>query len=227
MTVIPFRTHPRAPVARHGFDAAYVERLGKGEPLTEAHFYAYFGDLIRIKARGRHLSAAAADDIVQETLFRVVRTLHAPEAGLRTPGCLGAFVNSVCNNVLLERYRDQRRHQPPADEPPPPPDTVTPSPEAQLLSKEKQQAVREVLDRMSPEKRELLREVLLEEHDREEVCRRNHVSPDYLRVQLHRAKNEFRALYAEREKALANGTSRPTAGWPGGRPPSARTTSES
>jgi RNA polymerase sigma-70 factor (ECF subfamily) len=111
-------------------------------------------------------------------------------------------VNGVCNNVLRERYRDQKRHQPPAEEPAVLPDTTTPSPEAQLLTKERQQAVREVIERMSPEKSRLLREVLLEEGDREEICRRYSVSPDYLRVLIHRAKKEFRDLYVEREKPL-------------------------
>jgi DNA-directed RNA polymerase specialized sigma24 family protein len=115
-------------VTRQGFDAAYIERLGQGDSQTEAHFFAYFGELILIKARARRLPKVLADEILQETLLRVLRTLRSPEDGLRSPECLGAFVTGVCNNVLRERYRDQKRHQPPAEEPAVLPDTTTPAP---------------------------------------------------------------------------------------------------
>lgn len=197
MVVVRFRS-PRTAVARQGFDAAYVERLGKDDPQTVRHFCAYFGDLIRIKARARRLSPSAADDVRQETFLRVFRTLRH-DGGLRTAECLGAFVNSVCNNVLLERFREQKRHEPPAEEPLPQPDTVTPSPEARLITEDGKAAVRRVLASMTPDNRRLLRAILLDEADRADVCRELGVSPDYLRVLLHRAKKEFRSLYVERE----------------------------
>jgi RNA polymerase sigma-70 factor (ECF subfamily) len=188
-------------VTRHGFDAAYIERLGRGDAQTEAHFSAYFGELIRIKARARRLPPSLADDVRQETLLRVLRTLRAP-AGLKTAECLGAFVNGVCNNVLRERVRDQKRHEPPADDDARPvPDTRTPSPEAQLLTTERKAAVRRVLDTMAPHNSRLLRAILLEEQPRDEICREFGVTAEYLRVLLHRAKKEFRRLYSDREGA--------------------------
>jgi RNA polymerase sigma-70 factor (ECF subfamily) len=189
----------RTDVTKHGFDAAYVERLGAGDPQTEGHFSAYFGELILVKARARRLTQAMAEDVRQETLVRVLRTLRFP-GGLRAAECLGAFVNSVCNNVLREGFRDKKRHQPPAEEPAPQPDTVTPSPEARLIAEERRQAVRRVIGAMSPEKSRLLREILLDERGRDEVCREFRVTPEYLRVLLHRAKLEFRALYVERKE---------------------------
>jgi len=192
---------------RQSFDAAYVERLGSRDPQTERHFCAYFGELILIKARSRHLPPALAEDVRQETFLRVLRTLRTP-GGLRIPECLGAFVNSVCNNVLRERYRDQKRHEPPGEEPAPIRDTATPSPEAQLVSREAMAAVRRVLDKMTTHNSRLLRAILLEERDRRGLCREFGVSQDYLRVLLHRAKQEFRALYEEPE-VLASGDARP------------------
>ena len=191
-------------MSRQGFDAAYLQRLGEGDSQTERHFCAYFGDLIRIKARARHLTQTRAEDIRQETFLRVLRTLRSP-GGLRTAECLGAFVNSVCNNVLREGFRDKKRHEPPAEEPAPLPDTVTPSPEAQLITQEGKASVRRVLEMMTPHNSRLLRAILLDERDREEICREFKVTPDYLRVLLHRAKKEFRALYVEQERP-----------WPGG-----------
>jgi RNA polymerase sigma-70 factor (ECF subfamily) len=197
MVVIPFRPQRNA-VTRQGFDAAYIERLGNEDPQTVQHFCAYFGQLIHIKARARRVSSTLAEDVRQETFLRVLRTLKSP-GGLRTAECLGAFVNSVCNNVLLERFRDQKRHEPPSEEPAPLPDTETPSPEAQLITREGKEAVRRVLDAMTPQNRRLLCAILLEEGDREDVCREFGVTPDYLRVLLHRAKKEFRALFSGAE----------------------------
>jgi RNA polymerase sigma-70 factor (ECF subfamily) len=201
MVIVRFRS-PRTAVMRQGFDAVYLERLRRGDPATQDHFSAYFGELILIKARARHLCPTEADDVRQKTFERVFQRLGSPD-GLRSAEALGAFVNGVCNNVLHEHYREQKRHQPPAEEPDPGPDTRTPSPEAQLITKERQQAVREVMEAMSPDNGRLLREVLLDERDRSEVCRELNVSPDYLRVLIHRAKKEFRALYVDRERASA------------------------
>ncbi len=194
----------RAKVNRQAFDSAYVERLGKGDAQTEGHFFAYFGELILIKARARRLAHAVAEDVRQETFFRVLQTLRAP-GGLRRAEALGAFVNSVCNNVLRERYRDQKRHQPPQEEPAPLPDHATPNAEAQLIAEERKTLVHRVIDDLPPKDRDLLLSVLMEEREKDEVCRRLGVNRDYLRVLLHRAKNQFRARYLEQEKA-AGGT---------------------
>jgi RNA polymerase sigma-70 factor (ECF subfamily) len=55
--------------------------------------------------------------------------------------------------------------------------------------------VREILEQLSERDRRLLREVFLEERDKDEVCRDFGVDRDYLRVLLHRAKQSFKSLY--------------------------------
>src|SRR3954464_8629246 len=108
------RFNRRAALDRHSFDALYLERLRAGDSDTERHFCGYFNDLIRLKVRSRGL-AAAFDDIRQETLLRVLRTLRSAD-GLRDPGALGAFVNAVCGNVMLETGRSRKTQ---GAEPPP------------------------------------------------------------------------------------------------------------
>lgn len=44
----------------------------------------------------------------------------------------------------------------------------------------------------------LLKAVFIDERDRDEVCREFGVDRDYLRVLLHRAKQEFKAEYMKR-----------------------------
>src|ERR1700684_2637174 len=90
------------------FDASYVEKLRSGDAHIEGHFVSYFSELIRLKLRSRLNSKEAIEDVRQETFMRVLALLRAQE-GLRQPDRLGPFVNSVCNHVLLEHYRSQKR----------------------------------------------------------------------------------------------------------------------
>ena len=175
------------------FDEAYIKRLCSGDFRTEDHFVRYFSELIQLKLRSRVNSPEAMEDLRQETFARVFVTLRS--AGLRQPERLGAFVNSVCKNVLLEHYRASSRENPVEEEegeniPDPSLDVV-----GILTHKEMQQKVRQVLDELSERDRRLLREIFLEERDKDRVCKDFNVDRDYLRVLLHRAKQAFKAVY--------------------------------
>lgn len=177
----------------HEFNESYLERLCSGDFRTESHFVAYFSELIQLKLRSRVKSPQAIEDLRQETFARVFATLRSQ--GIRQPERLGAFVNSVCNNVLLEHYRSASRENPIEEEeganlPDPSLDVV-----AILSHKEMEQKVRQVLDGLSERDRRLLREVFLEERDKDAVCRDFGVDRDYLRVLLHRAKQAFKTAY--------------------------------
>ncbi len=117
-------------------------------------------------------------------------------------------MNSVCNNVLLEHYRSASREnlseeEESANVPDPSLDVV-----AILSHKEMEQKVRQVLDELSERDRRLLREIFLEERDKDAVCRDFGVDRDYLRVLLHRAKQAFKAVYV---KSLPSGITRSAA----------------
>jgi RNA polymerase sigma-70 factor (ECF subfamily) len=175
------------------FDPAYLQRLREGDPDTEKHFAAYFGSLLLIKLRTRVRSSALIEDIRQETFLRTIRVVRSGE-GIRQPERLGAFVNSVCNNVMLEYLRSSTRQQQPEEGAPEPVDRAG-SPESELLSKERKKMVRAVLEDLPQRDRQLLRAVFLEERDKDEVCAEVGVDRDYLRVLLHRAKQHFRAHF--------------------------------
>ncbi|HWY55303.1 MAG TPA: sigma-70 family RNA polymerase sigma factor [Terriglobales bacterium] len=176
------------------FDAPYVERLRSGDFRTQEHFVAYFSELIQLKLRARLRSPQAIEDVRQETFVRVFTALRSP-GGIRQPERLGAFVNSICNNVLLEHYRSSSRSDSLDDEP----QNELPDPVMDVLgavaAKQMEEKVREILDEMPERDRRILREVFLEERDKDEVCRDFGVDRDYLRVLLHRAKQSFKSLY--------------------------------
>jgi RNA polymerase sigma-70 factor, ECF subfamily len=181
------------------FDKAYFRRLQERDPPTEAHFVGYFRDLLQIKLRSRLSSRQAIEDIQQETFARVLSAVRS-QAGIREPERLGAYVNSVCNNVLLEFYRASARNPQDQSEPPDRPDKGIDL-DGFLVTKQTCERVREVLNQLSEKDRRLLRAVFLEEEDKDQVCRDFGVDRDYLRVLLHRAKQNFKAIYEKEAPA--------------------------
>jgi RNA polymerase sigma-70 factor (ECF subfamily) len=187
------------------FDAAYVERLRAGDFRTQEHFVAYFTELIQLKLRTRLRSPQAIEDVRQETFARVFASLRG-ECGLRQPDRLGAFVNSTCNNVLLEYYRTSARTTPMEDGGDYDMPDVRVDLMATVANKQMESKVREILAELSDRDRQLIRQVFLEERDKDEVCRQLGVDRDYLRVLLHRAKQAFKAVYLKHMAARPSGT---------------------
>jgi RNA polymerase sigma-70 factor (ECF subfamily) len=97
--------------------------------------------------------------------------------------------------VLLEHYRSAARNTPLDEEE----EKNFPALEVDLVgalsAKEREKKVREILEKLPERDRRLLREVFLEERDKDEVCRDFGVDREYLRVLLHRAKQAFKSSY--------------------------------
>ena len=175
------------------FDEAYFGRLRDRDPLTESHFVAYFSDLLQIKLRARYIPAVAVEDIKQETFVRVLKAVRS-ETGIREPERLGAFVNSVCNNVLMEFYRASSRTEQVDESAQDPPDKTVDL-EGFLVTKQTCEQVRRILRQLPSRDKRLLRALFLEERDKDDICREFGVDRDYFRVLLHRAKESFKVMY--------------------------------
>jgi RNA polymerase sigma-70 factor (ECF subfamily) len=178
------------------FDQSYLERLRAGDYRTQEHFVAYFTPLIHIKLRSRLKSREAIEDIRQETFARFFVALHNDK--IRQPERLGPYVNSMCKYVLGEH---ERRPSPlyslDDDEKPRDFPAKGPDPFDILDAKETEKKVRDTLEEQSEKDGGLLREVFLEERDKDEVCRDFGVDRDYLRVLLCRAKKSFKKKYGK------------------------------
>jgi RNA polymerase sigma-70 factor (ECF subfamily) len=124
---------------------------------------------------------------------------------IRQPDRLGAFVNSMCNNVLLEQYRASSRDSSLEDEEQTDFPALTVDVLGAIAAKQMAEKIREILEEMPERDRRLLREVFLEERDKDEVCRDFGVDRDYLRVLLHRAKQSFKSLYLKNMAARPPG----------------------
>jgi RNA polymerase sigma-70 factor (ECF subfamily) len=184
----------------HSFDEAYFDRLRTGDFRTQEHFGVYFSKLIHVKLRSRLQSREAIEDVRQETFVRFFAALH--EGKILHPERIGSFVNSMCNNVLLEHYRASARHSSLDEDDQ---QDQIPAHEIDLVgvlsSKETTEKVREILEQMPERDRRLLREIFLEERDKDDICRDFGVDREYLRVLLHRAKQSFKSTYLQSNDA--------------------------
>lgn len=175
------------------FNEDYVRKLAAGDREVQQHFTNYFSPLLRIKLRTKLRSPQMIEDVRQETFLRVLQTVRKTSGGVQSPERLGAFVNSVCNNVMLESFRANIRHrQIPEDTP----DVIdeTADPARNVMAQERRKLVADVLAELTPKDRNLLMQVFFEERDKDDICRDMDVNPEYLRVLIHRAKARCKVI---------------------------------
>ena len=164
---------------------------------TQQHFVGYFTELLHLKLRSRLQSPQAIEDVRQET-FAACFAYSARENALRQPDRFGAFVNTVCNNVLLEHYRSSSRSQSLDEEGMPEPQATGADVVSLIASTPVKSQGTGDSARFAARDRSLLKAVFLDERDRDDVCRDFGVDREYLRVLLHRAKQDFKIEYLKR-----------------------------
>jgi len=177
--------------APFAFDAAYIESLRRGDPATEAHFVEYFNPILLRTLRRKVRSTEQARELCQETFLRVLAAVRSGRE-VRQPQRFGVFVMGVSNNVLREAYREQRRSvslsalemEPVGN---------FPSAYALLLAQETRRKVHRALARLDASEQGILQALLLDEQNKDEICRRFGVNRNYLRVLLFRAKKRLRS----------------------------------
>ena len=182
--------YPPKNVDIYSFDSSYLRHLQQGDPATETHFSLYFYELMKIKLRGRKLPLNVIEEVQQETFLRVLRAVR--DGQVQKPESLGAYVNSVCNRVLMEYFRGYVRNLKHVDL-----DSVDIADiqdvEGKVLEDENQRNVSLVLNELSERDSGILRAIVMDEQDKSEVCREFRVERGYLRVLLHRAKENFKS----------------------------------
>jgi RNA polymerase sigma-70 factor, ECF subfamily len=193
---VPLRNPRGRYLQFESFNESYLDRLRSGDFATQEHFSGYFSPLIKITLSSRLKSREAIEDVRQETFSRFFLALK--DGRILQPERLGSFVLSICRNVVMEHYRSTPRMVSSLDDDEYEKKDV-PSPGVDplnvLISKETEKKVRTILEELSERDRRLLREVFLEERDKDQVCRDFGVDREYLRVLLHRAKQAFKACY--------------------------------
>jgi RNA polymerase sigma-70 factor (ECF subfamily) len=187
------------------FNATYLHSLRQGDPSTEEHFVTHFGPILHKKLRRKVRSMDQASDLRQETFLRVLTILRS-EQGVRHPERFEILVLGVCNNVLREAYRQQKRMvqmEPEFDLA-----GSTPTPDECAMAGESGNHVWRVLSRLDPNARAILQAAFLEEQDRDEICRRFGINRNHLRLLIFRAKKTFAAC-AQRDLSKKSGLGAP------------------
>ncbi|HVX67804.1 MAG TPA: sigma-70 family RNA polymerase sigma factor [Bryobacteraceae bacterium] len=173
------------------FDERYLRALADGETDAEDFLVSYFSRPVQLKLRARLRSPQLVQDASQETFLRVFSYFRSGKT-LDNPASLPGFVHTVCHNVALEYLRAHTRHPQVPENAPEAADSA-PDPEGRMVTEERKELVRRVLDELSEQDRRLLRRVFLEDEDKDAVCGELKVDRNYLRVLLHRARLRFKA----------------------------------
>ena len=192
----------RRVLERQPFDQEYVDRLSRGEPETATHFIGYFTKLLVMKLRARLRSSDEAEDVAQESLYRVLVYVKK-HGGIDHPERLGAFVNSVSENVLLEFFRDGRKFQQVPENTPEPVEQALDA-ELTCITRQRKELVRRVLGSLKKKDRIVLEKVYLLEQDKDAICAELKIDRNYLRVQVYRALGQLRKAFQEESEAKAS-----------------------
>jgi RNA polymerase sigma-70 factor, ECF subfamily len=177
------------------FAATDVQALLEGDPAAARAFERRFGRLLRMKIRMRNGRASAPylDDVVQETLARVLTALR--DRRVDDLDRLGAFVSRTGDFVLSESQRSRARFRPLDDADEPPVVDVLDGDE-RLVLQERVRLADHLMALLPDRDREILRAIFFDELDKDEVCRRFEIDRDHLRVLICRAKERLRGLVA-------------------------------
>lgn len=184
------------PVDLYSFDEEYLRRLAARDPATEAHFFAYFSERLKVTLRARGADSHTIDDVRQETFCRV--WLAVQSGSVHNPKGFGSYVYSVCKNVLSEKRREEFRNQhDPIELTDVPNDRL--SLEDLMQQEQNGRLVQEILAKLPERDRHLLLARFFEEKENDDVCVQFGVNRDYLRVLLHRALEKFGELYKKND----------------------------
>jgi RNA polymerase sigma-70 factor (ECF subfamily) len=154
----------------------------------EADVADRFRERLRLFAARRVNDAAAAEDVAQETLRRVVDALRAGRVA--NPAAFPAFVFETARHICLQQYRSAGREGRALHRLHDESDAhgqATPDPLAALVSEERANRVREALEGLSASDRELLRMLYHGEMQTADVATRLGLTPEAVRVRRHRA----------------------------------------
>jgi RNA polymerase sigma-70 factor (ECF subfamily) len=157
-----------------------------------------FRERLRLFALRRLRDAAAAEDVAQETLRRVLEACRAGR--LENPAALPAFVFQTAQHICLQHFRSSSREGRAmvrlSGEGPAQHET---DPLTTLIGDERRWTVRKALALLSLEDRELLRLVYYEDIDSGVLAKRLGLTPGALRVRKHRVLARLAALLEGRE----------------------------
>ena len=177
------------------FDDEYVRRLREGDRETEEHYFDYFNFPLTMKLRGR-VPSADIDDVIQDVHSRLFKELRQGK-GVRT-ATSSARLSSESATTSCTRpgastqHRRARgrflcRHRRRC------------ATSSEQETKERVHSAIAEVEQESARDGAILRDIFLNEKDKDEICRDWGVDRDYLRVLVYRALKKFTDKYDDRD----------------------------
>lgn len=165
--------------------------------IAEGDLARAYRERIRLFALRRLGDAAAAEDVAQETLRRVIDACRAGR--IHTPDALPAFVFGTARHVCLHHVRGAAREDRAFRRLTPAGQRALDEMDAlkSLIADERLREVRKALARLPDDDRELLRLVYYEQLPTDELARRLGLTPGAVRVRKHRALRQLAELLRE------------------------------
>lgn len=134
-----------------------------------------------------------AEGLADETIVRTAKSLMAGKEILADNPYF--YIYAVAKNIYKEYVRKQIKREKLLD------DLLDPTP----LAETSQDCSGECLQKLSPDKLNLLRQYYLNIKDREALAQELNISLNALRLQVHRLKKELRDCYEKCRKKIAQG----------------------
>lgn len=183
--------------------ADLVERIEGGDRQAEADLVTRFGRGVALLLDRHTRDRAEAEDLYQETFCVALEKLRRGE--LRNPATLPGFLAGIARNLAIEHYRKAARRKTEPDS-----DALAAIEAAgsgqldRLMSHENAALVRRTIRELRPERdREVLFRFYIAEEDKEEIAAAFRLTGVQLNRVLHRARQRYKALLAERLGAAA------------------------
>ena len=178
------------------------KRSVSGEPTplaaSESELAERFWERIRIFAARRLRDSAAAQDVAQETLRRVVDAMRAGR--VENLDALPGFVFQTARHICLQRDRSAMRETRALSRWAEPDTPSEPDALVALITEERCAAVRRALEGLDQDDRALLRGFYFESLDTADVAERMGVSAGAVRVRKHRALVRLSELLNSRDQ---------------------------
>jgi RNA polymerase sigma-70 factor (ECF subfamily) len=176
-----------------------VRRIQAGETGAEAELVERYGEVLFFLLKRWTRDPETAEDLRQETLRRAIEKIRHGE--VREPEHLAAFLRSLAKNLSTQLYRRTAEKTERHESLDPAREIVGREPDALtlLLRAEKTRLARQVLGSLGTERdREVLVRYYLAEEKAEGICSDLGLTGEHFYRVLHRARQRFRRLFAER-----------------------------
>jgi len=171
-------------------------RIRGGDRLAEDELAACFRERVYVMSLARTRDRETSREIAQDVMVAVLVALR--DGRLRKSESLASFVFSTTRHHIGSHLRSAVRRREAAPEPP---RDSNPSPHDKLEADERLELIRECLEELTPDDREILTLTLVEGLTPREIAARLHLEPGVVRQRKTRAKRRIMEKVHDRSRS--------------------------